>query len=1024
MTRGNRRTAVGGLALASIVGLLLGIRGWRPGAADPPPPMPATLLEGAVLESVLPGGQSRRFPLPLAAGRFARLEVMQHGVDAVLRLSAPGGATIVESDGVNGRQGPESVSLVTDRDGVYTLEVRAGASEPPHGRFTVRLAEEAPASARHRLRVAADGRAIEGRRLFLLGSPESLERAVGELGAAARDFERAGDAGGEADSRFVLGATRNRMERFGQALQPLTEALALARALGDPRREADALWLRGWSHWRLGEWQQALDDLGAALPLFREIGDSAREVRTLDRLTAIYIEAGDRRRALEYATASLRVARTLDESMDLGESLNIMGGLQLWLGSYEQALESLREAHAIGSRRGYLDVQSDSLNQQGVALRLLGRHREAREALARALDVTRRMGRSYEEAGIWLQVAGTYDRADAAIRRELLERSIGAARASGDRSTLASSLTLLAHEILRDGDLERARALVEEAVTVRETQWSRVPSGPLQAGYLADQFLTYEIYVDVLAAIHRSGADPSAGGLAFSSVDGARARALRQELVRARAEVEGGVPRHLLDRRRDLARELSAEETAARRRGPDEPRPAPDRIEVIEADLRRVERDIAGASPSWAGLMLSDPITVEEVQRDLLDADTVLLEYSLGRDRSHLFEVGASSLRLVELPPRTEIEAVARQVTEAIVARNRQVRFETYAERRERVAAADARFVEVARALSQMVLGPVADRLAGKRLALVTDGALQYVPFGALPEPRAASSGATAGSAAADPTVVPLARLHEIVHLPSAAALREIRRQSRGRQPQSEMLAVLADPVLHPDDPRIHRGRALGPMLGSLVGGPTLAHTRAAEDDEWPELPYAREEAEAILGLVPASDRLGALGFDASRATVESAELARYRIVHFATHVVLDTEEPDLSGIVLSRFDARGRPQEGLLSRFDVYALRLPADLVVLSGCRTALGKEVRGEGLVGLTRGFMYAGAPRVVVSLWDVQDRATAELMKRFYASLLRDGRRPAEALRQAQSEMASSAEWSAPYHWAGFVLQGDWR
>ena len=152
--------------------------------------------------------------------------------------------------------------------------------------------------------------------------------------------------------------------------------------------------------------------------------------------------------------------------------------------------------------------------------------------------------------------------------------------------------------------------------------------------------------------------------------------------------------------------------------------------------------------------------------------------------------------------------------------------------------------------------------------------------------------------------------------------------------------------------------------------------------------------------------------------------MGAYRIVHFATHGVLNTQRPALSGLVLSLLDPAGRRQDGFLRLHDVYNLQLAADLVVLSGCQTALGKEVGGEGLVGLTRGFLYAGADRVVASLWQVDDESTAELMKRFYRAMLRDGRRPAEALRAAQLELAADRRWSAPFYWAGFVLQGEWR
>ncbi len=189
-------------------------------------------------------------------------------------------------------------------------------------------------------------------------------------------------------------------------------------------------------------------------------------------------------------------------------------------------------------------------------------------------------------------------------------------------------------------------------------------------------------------------------------------------------------------------------------------------------------------------------------------------------------------------------------------------------------------------------------------------------------------------------------------------------------------------------------------------------------------LPFSRDEADAITRLAGQKDALRAIDFDASRANALEGSLEDYRIVHFATHGLIDSEQPELSGLILSLVDARGQPQDGLLRLPDIFNMTLKADLVVLSACQTALGQEIRGEGLVGLTRGFMYAGAPRVVASLWQVSDVATAELMKKFYAGMLQRRLPAAAALRAAQRELASDPRWSAPYYWAGFVLQGEWR
>ena len=252
-------------------------------------------------------------------------------------------------------------------------------------------------------------------------------------------------------------------------------------------------------------------------------------------------------------------------------------------------------------------------------------------------------------------------------------------------------------------------------------------------------------------------------------------------------------------------------------------------------------------------------------------------------------------------------------------------------------------------------------------------------------------------------------------------------------------MAVLADPVFDPADPRlVHAGagQALR-MPATRAAGSSEPEAiaplppRTAERIEairaratLARLPFSREEADAIAQLAGPAATFKAVDFRASRATVLGTALADYRIVHFATHGLIDAERPELSGLILSLVNDRGEPQDGFVRLHDIFNMRLNADLVVLSACQTALGKEISGEGLVGLTRGFMYAGAPRVVASLWQVSDVATAELMKRFYAGMLKRRLAPAAALRAAQRQMSSDPRWASPYFWAGFVLQGDWK
>jgi CHAT domain-containing protein len=329
--------------------------------------------------------------------------------------------------------------------------------------------------------------------------------------------------------------------------------------------------------------------------------------------------------------------------------------------------------------------------------------------------------------------------------------------------------------------------------------------------------------------------------------------------------------------------------------------------------------------------------------------------------------------------------------------------------------------------------------LEKKRLLIVSDGALQYIPFAALPKPDSRPKTQDPKPQTTDhepPTTDhrPLIVDHEVVHLPSASVLAVLRRELVARQAAARTVAVLADPVFQENDPRVKRppSQAEPKSDGAAAKGvepPLVAEsvTRSARESglaSFARLPLSRREAEAITSLTPKTERLTALDFRASKPTVAQADLRQYRIVHFATHGLLNSQHPELSGIVLSLVDEQGKSQDGFLRLHEIYNLELGADLVVLSACQTALGKEIKGEGLVGLTRGFMYAGAPRVVASLWKVDDKATAELMKQFYRGMLKEGLRPAAALRAAQVSMWQEQRWHAPYYWAGFVLQGEWK
>jgi CHAT domain-containing protein len=582
-------------------------------------------------------------------------------------------------------------------------------------------------------------------------------------------------------------------------------------------------------------------------------------------------------------------------------------------------------------------------------------------------------------------------------------RALAIFRGIGDLSYTAVTLEGMARAGQKRGNLAEARKQVEESLALRETVSSRSGSLQLRASYRATVEQAYEFYIDVLM-------QQKLEAEALYASERGRARSLLEQLNEARIDIRQGVDTALIEKERDLTRVLNAKaqremQLKARKGNTEDIATLQREISVLEDEYQQVQAAIRKSSPQYSALTQPQPLDLKGIQQQL-DPNTVLLEYSLGEERSYVWVVTQNSFKTYALPKREEVENVARRVYEALVARSVTNSLETTAQRTARIADADAEFQKEASELSRMILAPAAREFARKRLVVVADGALQYVPFAALSVVRGR----------------PLVLDHEVVSLASASAL-AIQRQNLANRPLApKAVAVIADPVFSINDARLDPGApvkesASTRIIEHLPGGPSGQLSI-------PRLPFTRSEADQILAVSPAGSTLKAVGFNANRAIAGSSELSKYRYVHFATHGYLDTTRAGLSAVVLSMFDKEGKPQDGFLRTHDIYNLKLPAELVVLSACETGLGKEVTGEGLEGLTRAFMYAGARRVVVSLWNVNDKATARLMQRFYTEMLRSGKTPAAALRAAQIEMLRTRQWQSPYFWAPFVMQGEWN
>jgi CHAT domain-containing protein/Tfp pilus assembly protein PilF len=927
-------------------------------------------------------------------------------------------------------------------------------------------------------------------------SDDSLEEAavlhnLGEVAYALSEKQKAlecfrkaldlrkGQAGfsREADTLNDIGAVLDDLGEKSQALDYYNQALNLKRRVGDHQSEASILNNMGVLYDDLGEKQMALQSYLAALPAMsnardrdatlgnigkvyedtgqtqkalqyyqqslidaKGAGDRLQQARTLSSIGALYIDVGDDSNALDYLNQALPLRRSTGDRHGEAYTLRCIARVLLKRGQYQEALDFLNQSLALSKAASDRKQQAMAYQQAGNVYSAQGNVIKALDCLNQALSISDSIGDRFRVAAVLNDLGELHwhsGEAEAAFRD--FERARSLALAVTDPDTEAIALQGMARAEQQLGRLEDALIHVDESLSLVESLRSNISGGPLRTTFLAARQKPFQLAMELLMQMHVLHPDQGYDARAFEVSERARARGLIDLLGEAGAEIRQGVEPVLLERERRLQSLVTAKSSFQVRLEAES-----HTIEQVTkhqkemADLIRqydeVEAEIRANSPRYAALTQPEPLKLSGIQQQVLDPDTVLLEYRLGESHSYLWVVTPRSFTSVELPSRAEIESAARVVYELLRARNQSATGETAKARQDRQARAAEGYSKAAAHLSGILVGPVAKLLIGKRLLIVADGALQYLPFGALPVP---------GDNEPTEKAVPLMAEHEVVCLPSASVIAVLRRDFANRPIASMAVAVLADPVFETEDPRVenHKQPRLRPARtlhgdpgGSDVSSNSLQQSnlaRSATDvglkgsgSHWPRLLFTRREAKGILALSPPGEGMEALDFKANRTTATSQELANYRIIHFATHGLLDSEHPELSGLVLSLVNEKGEPENGFVQLEDVYNLSLKAELVVLSACETGLGEEVKGEGLIGLTRGFMYAGSPRVVASLWKVDDVATAELMQRFYRGMLKEGQRPVAALRQAQLEMWKQKRWADPYYWAAFTIQGEWR
>ena len=862
-------------------------------------------------------------------------------------------------------------------------------------------------------------RTLKARALNNVGE---LHYLLGDMPQAADLYRRGlqlwietGDRKGQAETYTSLGYTASDLGQVKEAFDFYRQALDLWQAARDRQGEAVTLTAMGRLHSRIGESQDALDLFNRAKPVIERTGNLVEEARIITGIAFVYSRVGENEKAVDY----------YDRAVSLFEKANYPNGLAATLYSQARVYYDLNQRQkALAAQQKALEIFR-SIRDRRLEIKALieiGKllnETDNKSAAIRTYLLARSYAHSQKdlraEMEAWNLLGITYKSQDKKpLALDCFRKALALSREAEYRFGESATLYHIAKTQFELGELADARTQTQAAIDVIEALRTKVGSYDLRASYFASVRQLYELYIDILMNLHIKSPHEGYDVLAFEASERARARSLLEMLGSARVGVRDKVDPELLAQERELRRqlnekaELKLQHVSASDSGSDIDR----EIEELTRWYQEVRAQVRAVSLEHTEQAQPLPLNLQEIRdRDLKD-DTALLEFSLGERQSYLWFVTKDSLKTLILPPRKEIEDSAielrRFLTPPIAAAG-----ESFNDLQARVGAEQKEYWQKAERLSNTLLGQIASELGTRRLLIVPDGALQYIPFSALPVPASGDD------------IKPLIMEHEISFQPSASILATLR--SRVSQTPKKAIAVFADPVFEREDSRLAGSKQLIASAQPPEG--QMESALRDVNPSWsagkiPRLLSSRDEANAIIEMASVSDNLKAIGFDASKTAATSIDLSQYRVIHIATHGVLDSKRPELSGLLLSRFDREGRQTEGFLTLDDIYNLNLAADIVVLSACNTGLGKDVSGEGLVGLVHGFMYAGTSRVVSSLWKVDDDATAQLMSDFYREMFQGGKSPSAALREAQIAMWQQKRWHAPYYWAAFVLQGDYE
>ncbi len=1016
----------------------------------------ASLSQGEPFEAQLRLQQSPCLTLRLDPGDFLEIAISQPGADLAIRLIDPRKQVASESDFWLKGTIPETLWHVAAVGGTHRIEVApAEESDQPVElsaiEFDLRVLRRESASDTDRLR-------HQGLQSFLTAERHRLADGAGEAiehyGRAAGAWEAAGETLQQALSfkvrsiaRIELGQIRERIEdsrvagllfssigeyreaserflyvgfAYLNRLDSLDEAshfaqLALDEASqgGNPRDVAQARSLMGSIALRRSQHEDALIHAQEAVKVLTS--NRSPEPAEMERweLALAHRELGNINRFLwrlpeakSQLTKALRLFETLEVETAQAYSRIDLGWVHHMLEEYEPAARQVSQGIAILEELAP-DGVAGHYESLGSVYLGMGRLPEAQASFRLALKTLRPdldsnadAKRAYALTGL-CETEAEFGRLEEATRycTQSLEVSSQIERL---RFAQAAARVVRAGIYRRRGKLEESESDFSHSIEILEALGAETVTPTLRAAFFGHNKRYgryYEGYIRILMDLHWKRLDKDYDIRAFELFERTRARTLRRRIIEKLAGLWDAAPESLLGeyhRVRTAIVDLNDHwpPTGMNPGSPVDPILRRQQ-EKLNDELVAIQAEIRLGNPVLKQLEEPKALGLKEIQQRVLDEDSLLLAYSLGEERSYLWVVSHDDIHSFQLPAKSEIESLAR-------------RYHGSLSRHGRLTDPS----RCSRMLGEVLLGPAASLLDSQVLYIVADGALGNVAFSALIKPSADGDAAHRQS---------LAVSHETVRLPSGSSLAQLRSRRERRRPSSMELAVLADPVLNSDDPRLPRSQS-GSSFDDLGIDP--AET-AIERIGLSRLRFSGLEAETILAMAPAGQSIGALGLQATREFAASSGLSDFRIIHFATHGLVDPYDSRLTGLALCMIDHNGRRRNGILRALQISGLELSADLVVLSACETALGQQIRGEGFVGLVQAFLEAGASGVIASLWPVDDQGTSVFMEHFYENLLQEGQdkaSPARSLQKARMTMMNSERWSHPHYWAGFVLIGD--